>query len=104
MAGHTLTTAATLMCPHLGKVTIMGTNARVRAASVPAALVTDSYTISGCLAGSCLTVRWIVPDVRVKVGAAATLSRSSVGLCLNALQIPQGPVFVLATQPRVSTQ
>jgi hypothetical protein len=29
---------------------------------------------------------------------------SSVGLCQNAAQVPQGPVIIVNTQPRVKSQ
>ena len=71
----------------------------------------DTFTIAGCpfvLPGGapspCVVVQWIAPDQRVSAGGAATLSSGSVGLCLNAAQVPQGPVQVVATQARVSTR
>ena len=51
-----------------------------------------------------MTVQWVVTDMRAKVNSTPTLSRSSVGLCLNALQAPQGPVSIVNTQIRVQSQ
>jgi hypothetical protein len=105
MAGHTLTTSSILMCPHFGTVQIISTNTRVRASGAFAALATDLYLVSGCVSGNpCLTVRWIVPDVRTKVNGLPTLSRSSIGICLDSLQIPQGLVVIINTQPRMQSQ
>ncbi len=114
MAGNTVNTVATLQCPHGGAVQIVSANARVKADSAFAALATDQYVISGCpfqipvgvgtVPSPCLTVQWIVTDMRVKVNGIPTLSRSSVGLCLNALQVPQGPVVIANTQVRAQSQ
>ena len=104
MAGNSLTIASTLQCPHGGTVIIISTNMRVRAGA-PIATAADVFTIAGCLASNpCLTVQWLVPDMRVRVNGIPTLSRSSLGLCLNGVQIPQGPVVILNTQLRVKSQ
>src|SRR4051812_47320924 len=109
MPGHSLTTASTLMCPHGGQVSAITSNSRVKA---DAYLVTqsDTFTISGCpftlpsgTPSPCITVQWLVADTRVRVGSA-TLSQSSAGLCKSAASVPQGPVSIAVTQPRVSTQ
>lgn len=105
MAGNSLTTASSLQCPHGGTVIIVSANARVKAVSAPMATVTDVFIIAGCpISSPCLTVRWLITDVRVKVNGIPTLSRSNLGLCLNALQIPQGPAVILNTQTRVQSQ
>jgi hypothetical protein len=114
MAGNAITTASSLQCPHGGTVAIVSSNARVMAAGAPLALATDTFTIAGCpfqipvgvgtVPSPCVRVQWIVTDVRNGVNGAPTLSSSSVGLCLAATQIPQGPVIVAATQPTVSSQ
>ena len=105
MAGQSLTTASSLQCPHGGTVITVSTNLRARADGASMATAADIFIIAGCpISSPCLTVRWLVTDVRVKVNGIPTLSRSSLGLCLNALQIPQGPVVVLNTQTRVQSQ
>jgi hypothetical protein len=114
MAGHTLNINSTLQCPHGGAVQIISANARVKADSAFAALATDQYVISGCpfqipvgtgtVPSPCLIVQWIVTDMRVTVNGTPTLSRSSVGLCLSALQVPQGPVVIANTQGRAQSQ
>ena len=114
MAGNTLNINSTLQCPHGGSVQIISANVRVKADSAYAALATDQYVISGCpfqipvgagtVPSPCVTVQWIVTDLRVKVNGTPTLSRSSVGLCLSALQVPQGSVIIANTQVRAQSQ
>ena len=109
MAGHTLTKAATMLCPHGGQVQAVPSNTRAKGDDY---LLTqaDTFTIAGCAftipPGSpspCLTVQWVVADTRVTAGAP-TLSESDTGLCMNGLGAPQGPVSVVVTQLRVTTQ
>jgi hypothetical protein len=114
MAGNTLNVNSTLKCPHGGSVQIISTNVRVKVDSAYAALATDQFLISGCpfqipvgvgtVPSPCLTVQWILTDLRSKVGSMPTLSQSSVGLCLNAQQIPQGPVVIANTQMKTKSQ
>ncbi len=114
MAGNTLNVSSALQCPHGGSVQIISANVRVKVDSAFAALATDQYLISGCpfqipigtgtIPSPCLTVRWVLTDLRAKVNSTPTLSRSSVGLCQNALQVPQGPVIIANTQIRVKSQ
>lgn len=110
MSGNTLSTTATLMCPHGGSVQIITANTRVKADGGFVALATDSFIVSGCpnqipaapspIPSPCVQVQWIVPDTRNTVNGTPTLSQSSVGLCLSATGIPQGPVGIVNTQAR----
>ncbi len=52
----------------------------------------------------CVRVQWTVTDLRNVVNGSPTLSTSSVGLCLAATQVPQGPVVISVTQPLISSQ
>lgn len=114
MAGNTLNVMSALQCPHGGAVQIISANVRVKAGGAFAALATDQYLISGCpfqipvgvgtVPSPCLTVQWIVTDMRVRVNGTPTLSSGSVGLCLNALQVPQGPVAITNTQVQSQSQ
>jgi uncharacterized Zn-binding protein involved in type VI secretion len=114
MSGHTLTTASTLQCPHGGAVQIVSANTRVKADSAFAALASDQYIVSGCpfqipvgagtVPSPCLTVQWIVTDMRVKVNGTPTVSSGSTGLCQNAQQVPQGSVTVANAQTHVQSQ
>jgi hypothetical protein len=113
MAGNTLNINSTLQCPHGGSVKIISANARVRVDNAFAALATDQFIVAGCpfqipapsgtIPSPCLTVKWLMSDVRVKVNSAQTLSQSSAGLCLNAQQVPQGPVMIANTQMRAKS-
>jgi len=82
----------------------------VKATSTPMATSADTFIVAGCpfFAGNvpspCLSVKWIVTDMRVKVGGPLTLSTASKGLCLNATQAPQGPVTIASTQAKVKSQ
>jgi hypothetical protein len=113
MAGNSLNTTAQLLCPHGGLVQIISANARVRAVGAPVALLTDTFIVSGCpfqipatppIPSPCVFVRWVMPDMRVRVNGTFTLSQSSVGICQSAAQVPQGLVSVVATQTRVKSQ
>ncbi len=113
MAGNSLTTTASLTCPHGGTVVIASTNARVSAGGAPLALVTDIFTIGGCpfqipvglgtVPSPCVRVQWIVSDLRNKTNGSLGLSQSSVGLCLAATQVPQGQVVIVATQSKANS-
>lgn len=114
MSGQTITTAATLMCPHGGTVSIVSTNTSASTGAGALALATDTFTISGCpfqipapsgtVPSPCVTVQWVVTDMRNTVNGIPTLSTSSVGLCLSGTMIPQGPVSVVSADQQVSTQ
>lgn len=111
MADLCITTASSMMCPHGGTVSISGANVRAKAGA-PIALVGDMATVTGCpfqipavvpIPSPCITVIWVMPDVRVKVGGQPTLSHSSVGLCIGATGAPQGPVQFVVSQPRAKS-
>ena len=113
MAGNSLNINAKLLCPHGGTVRIISANARAKADGVPLALSTDTFVVSGCpfqipltppVPSPCVSVRWLLPDMRVKVNRTPTLSKSSLGICLSAAQLPQGFVKVVTTQTRVKSQ
>ena len=110
MAANSITTTATLQCPHGGSVQIVSTNAKVRADNAFMATATDTFTVSGCpfqlpttppTPSPCITVKWLATDMRVKVNSGQTLSRSSSGSCQSALQVPQGAPVIVNTQTKV---
>lgn len=112
MAGKTTTINTSFQCPHGGMVQIITTNTRASAAGGFIATVADTFVVSGCpfqipatppIPSPCVTVQWIVPDMRVKVNGSPSISQSSAGLCLSAAQVPQGPVVLVNTQQRTST-
>jgi hypothetical protein len=103
MAGNTLTTASTLQCPHGGTVQIvMPANSKVMAVGALLATPNDTVVIAGCTAPTpCTKIDWVATDLKVKAGGGATLSQSSVGIANGA---PPGPVVILNTQTKVSSQ
>ena len=113
MAGKVLNILSKLQCPHGGQVQIISANTRVKIGGTFAALATDTFVVTGCpfqipatppIPSPCVTVRWLVTDLKSRINGVPTLSESSSGLCLNAAQIPQGPVLIVATQPLISSQ
>jgi len=113
MAGNSLTIESTLQCPHGGTVQIISSNSTTSADHGYMATAADTFTISGCpfqipatppIPSPCMTVQWLVTDMRVTVNGAPTLSQSSTGLCLAATMLPQGPVVIASTQAKVSSQ
>lgn len=114
MAGQTLNVNSLLQCPHGGSVKIISSNTRVKVDGAFAALATDQFVISGCpfqipvgagtVPSPCVTVRWALSDMRGKVNGIPTLSQGSVGLCLSALQVPQGSVIIASAQSRARSQ
>jgi hypothetical protein len=110
MPGSIVHVGATIMCPHGGTVQVAPGSARVLVSGTPAATMADSYPIVGCPfqvpvgAGTkpqpCIRVQWTTPAVRVVAGAPVIL-QTSVGLCMSAEGIPQGPPTVSVVQPRV---
>ena len=100
-----VTTAATVMCPHGGTVILSTTNAEAQAEGAPMCLVTDIHTVAGCpftLPGPvpepCVTVRWQAGAAMTAVRGTPVLLQTSVGLCYNVKQVPQGPAIVVTTQ------
>ena len=112
MASPLITTASSLQCPHGGTVAINSANTSTKAESAALALANDTFSISGCPfqipvgAGTkpspCVTVQWLVTNLKTQVNSTATLSSNSVGLCLSAEQLPQGSVSVVNTQAKAS--
>lgn len=104
-------TAATIMCPHGGQVSISSSNSKVKVGSSYATTLSDTFTVSGCPfqipvgAGTkpqpCTKLQWVVPATRVRVNGQFVLLQSSTGLALSAEQIPQGAPNVVMTQMRV---
>ena len=111
MPGFLVTTASSIICTHGATVSIVSGNTRVKAAGAFVAVLSDVGTVSGCPfqipfgSGTkpqpCITVRFLVPATRVRIGGQPALLQTSSGICLSAEQIPQGPPTVVSTQMRV---
>jgi hypothetical protein len=108
MGAQILDLGCTIMCPHGGQATVIPGNTQVQVGGNLALLVSDTMIISGCpfnVSGSpmpCLTIQWLAPATRVTVNGTPVLLQSSVGLCLNAAQAPQGTAIVNGVQTKVS--
>jgi hypothetical protein len=113
MAGGMITSTSILQCLHGGSVRILSSNTRSQAAGGFIATMSDNFIVVGCpfqipatppIPSPCVTVRWLSGDAKTQINGQPSLSSSSVGLCLNAQQIPQGPVIILGGQTRVFSQ
>ncbi len=73
----------------------------------PVTTASDTYPIAGCAFNvssaphPCVTVRWLAPAVRVKVGGQPVILQTSPGLTQAADQAPQGSPIVVTGQVRV---
>lgn len=107
MCGFVMHVNAGMMCPHGGQVTSITSNTRVKVSGQPVVVQNDTFTISGCpfvvgtKAQPCVTVKWLVPAMRVKVGGFRVILKESTGLCQSIEQIPQGPPNVISVQSKV---
>ena len=85
----------------------ISTNARVLVNAMPAATMSDTFLVAGCvfnLAGSphpCVLVQFLVPATRVMVMGQPVILQTSPSLAKAADQAPQGPAAMLVVQPRV---
>lgn len=101
-----LTTASTVICPHAGMATLTTSNSKAIVDGSPILLLTDMHTIAGCVfapggvPSPCLTIRWITGATQSNVDNIPALLQTSVGLCLNSFQAPQGTAIVVQTQTK----
>jgi hypothetical protein len=100
-----LTTTSTVMCPHGGQALLMTSNTEALIDGAPALLQTDVHPIVGCpftpvAYSPCVTIRWITAATQTSVRNVPVLLQTSVGLCLNAAQAPQGIAVVVQVQQR----
>jgi hypothetical protein len=106
MASHFLTMASSLQCPHGGKITAGTSNTRVKADKAFVLRSTDTFIIGGCnfkrgqVPNPCVRVRWDVHAERHESQRAPSLTRESVGLCLDGSGATQGTVVVKKTQKK----
>jgi hypothetical protein len=107
--GQFLNTASVLQCPHGGMVTAITTNVAAQAAGDFIVRASDTFMIAGCAftlppgtPHPCMTVQWIMSALMNTVMGDSVLTEESVGLCVAADQVPQGPVMISSTQPLVS--
>ncbi|MGD0376460.1 MAG: hypothetical protein ABSB01_17990 [Streptosporangiaceae bacterium] len=99
---------AVATCPHGGQVTTISANTRVLVSGMPVALVTDQFMVAGCVfallpSGTpqpCVKVQWTVPTAETLVNGQPAVTALSVGLCIAANGVPNGPATVMSTQLR----
>lgn len=100
-----LTSASTVTCPHGGMAQLLTTNTVALIDGAPALLQTDVHPIVGCpftpvAYSPCVTIRWITAATQTLVQNVPVLLQNSVGLCLNAAQVPQGTAIVMQVQQK----
>lgn len=112
MPGLLMHANAVCQCTHAAPATIVPTQARVLVSGQPVATMTSQIMVAGCpftlplpKPQPCITVKWLMPSVRVLVLAQPAMlvpaPGPGPGLCQSAEQIPQGPPIVSAVQLRV---
>jgi hypothetical protein len=98
-----LTTTSTVVCPHGGQAQLFTTNTQALVDGAPILLLTDVHPIVGCpftpvAYSPCVTIRWVTAATQTFVQQVPVLLQSSVGLCVNAAQAPQGTALVVQVQ------
>jgi hypothetical protein len=110
MGANILDLGCTIKCPHGGQATVVPGNLQVKVGGNLALLATDTMIIAGCsfnVSGApvpCVTIEWTAPATRDSVNSTPVLLQTSVGLCLNATNAPQGTAIVSGVQTKVSGQ
>ncbi|BAU75944.1 hypothetical protein [Metapseudomonas furukawaii] len=100
-----LTTSSTVMCPHGGMAQLITRNTEARVDGAPMLLQTDIHPIVGCpftpsIYSPCVSIRWVTAATQTSIRNVPVLLQNSVGLCLNAAQVPQGTALVVQTQQK----
>jgi len=100
-----LTTSSTVMCPHGGQAVLVTSNTEALIDGAPALLQTDMHPIVGCpftpvVYSPCILIRWVMGATQTTVHNIPVLLQNSVGLCLNAAQVPQGTAIVVQVQQK----
>jgi hypothetical protein len=107
MPGFLYHVGVTASCAHAGQVSAIPSSARVRLGGQTAVTTADTFPIAGCsfnVSSSphpCVTVQWLTPATRVRVGGQFVILQTSAGLTVAADQAPQGSPIVTAGQARV---
>jgi hypothetical protein len=107
MPGFLYHVGVVAMCPHAGQISAVPSSVRVRTAGQPVVTSADTFPIAGCvfnISGSphpCMTVRWLAPASRVRVGGQPVILQTSPGLTIAGDQAPQGSPVVISGQVRV---
>ena len=100
-----LTTTSTVMCPHGGMAQLLTTNTEALIDGAPALLQSDVHPVVGCAFtpvaySPCVSIRWVTAATQTSVRSVPVLLQTSIGLCLNAAQAPQGTAIVVQVQQK----
>jgi len=100
-----LTATSTVTCPHGGMAQLVTTNTEALIDGAPALLQTDVHPIVGCpftpvAYSPCVLIRWVTAATQTSLRNVPLLLQTSVGLCLNAAQVPQGVAIVVQVQQK----
>ena len=107
MPGPVYQVGSVAMCPHGGQVTAISSDVRNLASGTPVTTMADQFIVAGCVFAPggvpqpCVLVQWTTPTVRCLFNAQPAITALSVGICIAANGVPNGPVVVATTQPRV---
>ncbi|QQZ39399.1 hypothetical protein IF690_15115 [Pseudomonas sp. SK3(2021)] len=98
-----LTTTSTIMCPHGGMAQLITSNTQALVGGAAMLLQTDVHLIVGCpftpvAYSPCVSIRWLTAATQTALHNVPVLLQNSVGLCLNAAQVPQGTAIVVQVQ------
>ncbi len=91
-------------------MTVAATATRVRVAGAAPLRMSDEGTIAGCpfttgnSPSPCVRTEWVAPSSRVRVEGSNVLTHTTVALCLNAANVPQGTAVISEFQTRVAVQ
>ncbi|OAN36923.1 hypothetical protein [Mycolicibacterium iranicum] len=109
MTGRLLTTASTIMCPHLGSAQLMTADVVAVADGTAILLETDVHVVVGCIFtvgakySPCVRIEWTGGSDTVSIGGTPALVESSIGKCISAENAPQGVALVVAAQTKAVT-
>jgi hypothetical protein len=101
-----LTTTSTIMCPHAGQALPVPTTPGFIDGGQPL-VESDLHLVVGCTFAPggvytpCVLVRWSAGATMAKASGVPLLLQTSIGVCYNAAQAPQGIAIVVQTQQRV---
>jgi hypothetical protein len=101
-----LTTTSTVMCPHAGQAALLTSNTIARIDEAPILLETDVHPVAGCTFAPggvytpCVLIRWSAGATMTKIYGIPVLLQTSIGVCYNAAQAPQGIALIVQTQQR----
>lgn len=99
-----LTTTSTVMCPHAGQAQLVTTNTDAKVNGAAMLLQTDTHSVIGCTFAPggvytpCVTIQWATGAIQTQFQGTPVLLQNSIGLCLNAAQVPQGLALVVQVQ------